>query len=102
MKKKNEKITAKFAGCYNTREKKTFYKVMSTVLSNTFQKSKQKTSLREQYPRNRLYRASHIPPNDFFFLPRKKPYFSMGKYAGGLERRKGEEGYQLGIAFHTP
>ena len=26
----------------------------------------------------------------------------MGKYAGGLEQRKGEEGYQLGIAFHTP
>jgi len=26
----------------------------------------------------------------------------MGKYAGGLEQQKGEEGYQLVIAFHTP
>jgi len=38
----------------------------------------------------------------FFSCREKTLFFYGGKYAGGLEQRKSEEGYQLGIAFHTP
>jgi len=60
------------------------------VLNNTFQKSKQKHQ--ESNIRNRSERV--ISQNDFFLQKKTSInlFFSMGKFAGGLEQQD-EEGH---------